>query len=203
MASVLEKRRSSPDRMRKWTIILGTLFLLALLTLYGLGPRIHATVRDRTEKILQTHFASKIEFCNFEVSLYPRVHVTISQLVLRHHGRTDVPSLIQVRAITMTANLITLLRAKPRIAFVQLHGLQIDTPLRKPGGEPLIQRTDQDLGKKYPAIIEEMRADDAIIVILRAQPEKPPREFPIHRLGSATSVLIAPPPFTQRSRTVC
>jgi hypothetical protein len=182
MASVLEKRKSSPDRMRKRTIILATLFLLAFLTLYGLGPRIHAMVRDRTEKILQTHFASKIEFSSFEVSLYPRVHVTISQLVLRHHGRTDVPPLIQVRAVTMTANLINLLRAKPRIAFVQLDGLQIHTPPRQPGGEPLIQRTDQNLGKKYPAIIEEMRADDAIIVILRAQPEKPPREFPIHRL---------------------
>src|SRR6202521_5697554 len=182
MASVLEKRKSSPDRMRKRTIILATLFLLAFLTLYGLGPRIHAMVRDRTEKILQTHFASKIEFSSFEVSLYPRVHVTISQLVLRHKGRTDIPPLIQARTVTMTATLINLLRAKPRIAFVQLDGLQIHMPPRQPGGEPLIQRTDQDLGKKYPAIIEEIRAADAILVILRAQPEKPPRKFPIHRL---------------------
>lgn len=182
MPSAPAKRESSPDRMRKWTIILGAVFLLALLTLYGLGPRIHAMLRDRTEKILQTHFASKIEFSHFDVSLYPRVHVTISQLVMRHHGRTDIPPLIQVRAISMNANLINLLRAKPRIAFVQLDGLQIHMPPRQPGGEPLIQRTEQDLGKKYPAIIEEMRADDATIVILRAQSEKPPREFPIHRL---------------------
>jgi hypothetical protein len=177
-----ETRESSAERMRKWTIILGAIFLLALSTLYRLGPRIHAMVLDRTEKILQTHFASKIEFSNFDVSLYPRIHVTISQLVLRHKGRTDIPPLIQARTVTMTATLINLLRAKPRIAFVQLDGLQIHMPPRQPGGEPLIQRTDQDLGKKYPAIIEEIRAADAILVILRAQPEKPPREFPIHRL---------------------
>jgi hypothetical protein len=175
-------RDGSPDSMRRWTFILGLVFLLALLTLYGLGPRIHAMVRDRAQRILQTHFASKVEFSNFDVSLYPHVQLTISQLILRHHGRTDIPPLIQVRAVTMTSNLINLLRAKPRIAFVKLDGLQIHMPPRQPGGEPLIQRTDQDLAKKYPALIEEMRADDAIIVILRAQPEKPPREFPIHHL---------------------
>jgi hypothetical protein len=147
-----------------------------------LGPRIHAMIRDRAQKILQTHFASNVEFSNFDVSLFPQVHVTISQLVLRHHGRTDIPALIQVRTVTMTANLVRLLRAKPCISLVQLDGLQIHIPPRQPGGESLVQKTDQDLEKKYPALIEEMRADDAIIVVFRGQPEKPPREFPIHRL---------------------
>jgi hypothetical protein len=168
--------------MHRWVVIPGAVVLLFLLTLYGLGPRIHAMVRDRTEKYLQAHFASKIEFSNFHVSLFPRLNVTISQLKLRHHGRTDLPPLIQVRAVSMGANLINLFRTKPRIAFVRLEGLQIHIPPRHPGGEPLIQQTDQDLGKRYPAIVEEMCADDALIVILRAQPEKPPREFPLHRL---------------------
>jgi hypothetical protein len=168
--------------MRKWTLILGFVFLSILLALWGLGSRIHAMVRERAQTILQTHFASKVEFSNFEVSLYPRARLTIRQLALRHHGRTDIPPLIQVRAVTMTANVINLLRAKPRIAFVDLEGLQIHIPPRQPGDDSLIQRTDRDLAQKYPALIEDMRADDAIIVILRAQPEKPPREFPIHRL---------------------
>jgi hypothetical protein len=82
----------------------------------------------------------------------------------------------------MSASLISLLQAKPRVALVKLDGFQIHTPPRKPGGAPLIQRTDQDLAEKYPAIIEELRADDAMIVVLRAQPKNPPREFPIHHL---------------------
>jgi hypothetical protein len=168
--------------MRKWTFILGFVFLLPLLTFYGLGPRIHARVLDRAQKALQTHFASNVEFSSFDVSFYPRVRVTIRHLVLRHHGRTDIPPLIQVRAVTMTSNLVDLLRAKPRITFVELEGLQIHIPPRQSGGESLIQRTDQDLAKKYPALIKEISADDAIIVILRAQPEKPSREFPIHHL---------------------
>jgi AsmA-like C-terminal region len=168
--------------MRKWMVILGAVFLVFVLALYGMRGRIHAMVRDRAEKILQTHFASTIEFSNFDVSLYPRVRLTISELVLRHHGRTDVPPLIQVRGVTITANLLKLMGAKPRIAFVQLESLQIRIPPRQPGDDPLIQRTDQDLEKKYPVIIEEMRADDATLAILRAQPDKPAREFPIHGL---------------------
>jgi hypothetical protein len=168
--------------MRKSIVILGAVILVLVLTLYGLGPSIRAMVRNRTEKILQADFASTLEFSNFDVSVYPRIHVTISDLVLRHKGQTDIPPLIQVRTLSMTANLTNLLRAKPRVAFVQLDGLQIHIPPRQPGGEPLIQRTDQDLAKKYPAIIEGLHADGATIVILRGQPDKPAREYPIHHL---------------------
>jgi hypothetical protein len=168
--------------MRKWTIIIGATFLLFLITLFGLAPTIHTMVRNRTERILRTHFESKVEFSDFEVSLLPRVHVTITGLVLRHKGRTDVTPLIQVREVSMYASLLSLLQIKPRISFVQLNGLQIHTPPRQPGDEPLIQRTDEDLAKRYPVLIRELRADDAVIVLLRAQPEKRPRVFPIHRL---------------------
>lgn len=176
------KRNGNQSALRKWTVSLGLIVVVALLALFGLRPRIHAMVRDRAQKILQTHFASKVEFSDFDVSLFPRVHVTINELVLRHHGRTDIPPLIQVRTVTMSASLISLFQAKPRIAFVNLDGLQIHTPPRQPGGTPLIQRTDQDLAEKYPAIIEELRADEAMIVVLQAQLGKPPREFPIHHL---------------------
>jgi hypothetical protein len=169
--------------MRKWIIIFGGVFLLLLITIYGLARRIHTMVRSRTERILQTHFESKVEFSDFEISLLPRVHVTISELVMRHKGRTDIPPLIQVREVSMYANPLSLWQIKPRISFMQLNGLQIHTPPRGPGDEPLIQRTDEDLAKKYPVLIRELRADDTIIVVLRAQRERPPREFPIHRLG--------------------
>jgi hypothetical protein len=123
-----------------------------------------------------------VEFSDFSVSLYPRVHVAIHHLVLRHRGRTDLPPLVEVREVLIDASVRSLAESKPTIKLVRLVGLQIHTPPRQRGGEPLISATDQDLQKKYPALIEEVSADDAVIVILRAQPGKPPREFPIHHL---------------------
>jgi len=163
--------------------IIATALLLVLLAIYGLRSRLDGVIRDRTERVLRTHFDSHVEFSDFAVSLFPRIHVTILGLVMRHKGRTDIPPLIQIQQVSMYANLRSLLQTKPRIGFVQLYGLQIHTPPREPGGDPLIQRTDQDLAKKYPVLIDELRADDAAIIVLRAEPEKPPRTFPIHYLS--------------------
>jgi hypothetical protein len=169
--------------MRKW-IVAGGAAVLFVLVVAGilLGPTLHRFVRDRTQKVLQTHFASTVEFSDFDVTMFPRLRVTITGLVLRHKGRTDIPPLIQVKTVSMYAQLPELLRPRPYISFVQLDGLQIHTPPRVPGGEPLIQKTDEELAKKYPVMIGEVRADDASIEVLRAQSDRPPREFPIHHL---------------------
>ena len=169
--------------MRKW-ILAGGAAILFVLVVAGtlLGPTLHRFVRDRTQKVLQTHFASTVEFTDFDVTMLPRLRVTITGLVLRHKGRTDIPPLIEVKTVLMYAQLAELLQPRPYISFVQLDGLQIHTPPRVPGGEPLIHKTDQDLAKKYPVLIGEVRADDASIEVLRAQSDKPPREFPIHHL---------------------
>jgi hypothetical protein len=169
--------------MRKW-IVAGGAAILSVLVVAGilLGPTLHRFVRDRTQKVLQTHFASTVEFSDFDVTLFPRLRVTITGLVLRHKGRTDIPPLIEVKTVSMYAQLGELLRPRPYISFVQLDGLQIHTPPRVPGGEPIIHKTDEDLAKKYSVRIGEVRADDASIEVLRAQSDRPPREFPIHHL---------------------
>lgn len=177
----VEIEHSRVDLMRKWIIAIGLVFLLLLIILYGLGPKIRIMARNRTEKILQKQIESQVEFSDFEVSLLPRIHVTITGLVMRHKGRKDIPPLIQVREVSIYTDLLSLLRIKPRIAVVELDGLQIHTPPRPSTGQPLIQRTDQELAK-YPVLIEEIRADDAIVVVLRTQPEKPGQEIPVHHL---------------------
>jgi hypothetical protein len=173
--------------MRKWVIgtvavIVAVVLLAPLIAVYVLGPKIHAELRSRVENVLRTHFESQVEISDFSVSLLPRVHVTITGLVLRHKGRTDIPPLIQVSKVSMDAEFMSLLRAQPHIAFVRLEGLQIHTPPREPGGAPLIHGTDQDLAQRYPVLIDRLVADDANIVVLRAQADKPPREFPIHHM---------------------
>jgi AsmA-like C-terminal region len=172
--------------MRKWIVITAAVLLVLLaapiVTLHVLAPRIHSYLRDRTEELLRARFASEVEISDFAVSLAPRVHITISGLILRHKGRTDIPPLVQVSKVSAYATLRSLLRRNPEITFVQLEGLRISTPPRVPGGPPLIHGTDQDLAAKYPVLVDELVADDADIVVLNGHPSKPPHEYPIHHL---------------------
>jgi hypothetical protein len=179
-----QEAKTSYAFRRRWVVVtvLVSCCLLVFIGMRECGPAAHALIRNRAAGFLQTHFQSQVQFSDFEVKLFPVIHVTISGLVMRHNGRTDIPPLFQVSKVSVYANLSNILRRKPRISLVELTGLQIDTPPRHPGGKPLLHGTDQDLAAKYPAVIDEIRADDAILVILRDNSDKPPSEFPLHHL---------------------
>jgi hypothetical protein len=173
--------------MRKWIVVAGTTVVAVLLvayivTLHVMAPRLRAMARKEVQQHLQAHFKSSVHFDDFEVTLYPRIHVVVWGLVLRHNGRTDIPPLIQVRRVSFYTTLSGLLRDRPEIGTVELDGLQIHTPPRTPGGPPLIHETDQNLAEKYPIVIREIRADDALFVLLRKDSDKPPNQFEIHHL---------------------
>src|ERR1700721_2183446 len=99
--------------MRKW-IVAGGAAVLCAVVVAGilLGPTLHNFIRARTEKVLETHFASSVEFSDFDVTLFPRLRVTITGLVLRHKGRIDIQPLIQVKTVSMYAPLAELLRPR-------------------------------------------------------------------------------------------
>ncbi len=139
-------------------------------------------IRNETVAYLRLRFHSDIEFKDFEISLKPGVHVVIDNVVMRHNGRTDVPPLIEVAKVSFYANISGLLQDKVTVSSVRLDGLQIHTPPRRPGGPPLIQRTDADLAKKFPVVIGEVIADDAVLVPLPKDPTRTTHPFYIHHL---------------------
>jgi hypothetical protein len=168
--------------VRTWVIsILALLFVAFLIALYAIAPTLHRVVRTRTEEYLRERFESSIQFKDFDVSVYPRIHVVIHELIMRHQGRTDIPPLIRIGAINIYANVGSLFSVRPTISQVILEGLRINTPPRHAGGEPLIHATDVNLSKKFPLTIARITADQANITILRTD-TKPPKQFEIHQL---------------------
>jgi hypothetical protein len=168
--------------VRKLLLIAGILAVLFAVGVYLASRRLPAYLHERAVQILSTHFKSDVGFTDFRVALFPRTQVIITGLTLRHDGRTDIPPLIQAKEIIVHAGLGDLLRPKMHITSVLLIGLQIYTPPHHPGDKPLLQKTDEDLSKKYPVVIDDIHADDALLVILRAQPGKKPEDFEIHHL---------------------
>lgn len=170
---------------RPWIIVgavLSTLVLLSLVVLFSFRGAIQKFVRHRTEAYLKARFQSDVEFKDFQVWVRPGVHVVVNGLTLRHKRRTDVPPLIEIRRVSFDTSLPGILGEKFRIHSVRLEGLQIHTPPRKPGEKPLISATDEDLAKKYPVVIDEIVADDAILEPLPKDQGKTLRPFFIHHV---------------------
>jgi hypothetical protein len=178
--------RINYSSLRKWVVssivVVGLLcFAGAIAGLYMLAPALHRIARTRTEEYLRERFKSSVQFTDFHVSVYPRIHLIIDGLVMRHEGRTDIPPLIQISTITIDANLASFLAARPVISHVTLDGLHINTPPHQPGGKPMIHGSQVDLSAKFPVTIARITADEALLVILRSD-TKPPHEFEIHQL---------------------
>ena len=135
--------RINYSSLRKWVVssivVVGLLcFAGAIAGLYVLAPALHRIARTRTEEYLRERFKSSVQFTDFHVSVYPRIHLIIDGLVMRHEGRTDIPPLIQINTITIDANLASFFAARPVISHVTLDGLHINTPPHQPGGKPMI-----------------------------------------------------------------
>ena len=187
-------------KTRKWAIVLGVAILFVCVVLvilaYALRPTLKTIAREIMESDLQRHFHGSVKFADFNVSVYPRVQVTVAELEIRHHDRTDIPPLVQIRKVTFDTSILTLLRRRPKIGTVVLEGLQIHTPPKHEGGPPLISGTDANLAAKFPVVIGQILADDALLVVLPSQPTKTPQEFAIHHLKLNNFSFDRPTNFT-------
>ena len=168
--------------MRRWLTVLLVLLVLCAVALIAFAPLIKSQIRARTEAYLRARFQSDVHFTHFDIYLFPRPKITIDGLTLRLKGRTDVAPLIQIQRVSFTASLPDVLRKRYTIESVQLDGLQIHIPPKGSGARPRISGTDVDLAKKYPILIKEIHATNGLLSILRDDPKKPPRDFPIQQV---------------------
>lgn len=174
--------------MRKWLLIGAAAVVVLFVTLWIVSvaivaPRLRNGARERTEAYLSKRFKSTVEIADFHLALFPRIRVEVDGIVLRHEGRTDIPPLIEIKKATFGANFGGLLGRKVDISLVQLEGLQIHTPPHEPDGAPMFKGTDQNLADKYPVVIHDIRAEDAMLVMLPKDAAKAPKEFEIHQLN--------------------
>jgi hypothetical protein len=172
-----------------WLIVAGCIVVVLaagfVAAVYALKPRLHQAIKQRVEAYMQSQFGSSVQYSEFHVALFPRIRMTIDGVVLRHHGRTDIPPLIEIRRIIVYASPAAFWGPWHEISRVRLEGLQIHTPPRTPEHDaPVTHGKHADLGRMYPFVIDETDADDALIVLLRkpADQDKPPNQFEVHQL---------------------
>ncbi len=186
--------------------LVGIIVLIAIT----LGLTVPGSVRTRLTAALGERFGGTVEMDNLRVSLFPRPRVSADGVVVRHMGRTDVPPLITVKAVSADAGIFGLLGRPLRLRYVHLEGLEINIPpkhgnddddaedaddqaddaLKRAEREAVTaaprradaQRSDES-GRESPLIVEDLLSERAMLRILRNTPGKRPREFSIERLS--------------------
>jgi AsmA-like C-terminal region len=171
--------------MKKKAAILSVLALISLLcglALVLVRPTIAVLLRNRIQSSLSEHFQSQVQFSDFDVSVFPMPNATVKGLTLSHHNRKDVPPLIQVDEVFISLHWLGLLGPRLHMTRVDLKGLTLTFPPKQHDTQPKTQGWGRELREKYSVFVEELNASDAQIILLRAQPEKKPLVFLLHRL---------------------
>lgn len=171
-------------RAARWTIVVvgGLLVLLAIIA--GAGSRT-AVLRQLVIDTLAERLDSQVQLEAFSVDIFPTVHVTGTNLIVRHKGRQDVPPLVSVKGFQLDGGLIGLLSRPRRFRTVSLSGLQINIP---PGfntkGDSSTSGTANDDQNYGPAavIVDVLNATDASLVLIPKRAGKEPKVFAVHQL---------------------
>lgn len=171
-------------RATRWAIVVvgGLLVLLAIIA--GAGSRT-AVLRQLVIDTLAERLDSQVQLEAFSVDIFPTVHVTGTNLVVRHKGRQDVPPLVSVKGFELDGGLIGLLSRPRRFSTVSLSGLQINIPPGfKAKGDSTADGTatdDQDYGPAA-VIVDVLKATDASLVLIPKRAGKEPKVFAVHQL---------------------
>jgi hypothetical protein len=172
-------------RVTRWAIAIvgGVLVLLAVIA--GGGSRT-ATLRQLVIDTLAERLDSEVQLETFSVDTFPTVHVTGTNLIIRHKGRKDVPPLVSVGSFELDGGLVGLFSRPRRFRTVSLTGLEINIPpeFRQDAGDGAAGTRSSDDGSDGPAaiVVGTLKAKDATLTLIPKRQGKEPRVFAVHSL---------------------
>ena len=160
--------------------------VLAALGLVAVRP---AHFRNQIVGALSEQLDSHVEIAELDGSIFPSLKLTGTGLVVRHHGRTDVPPLITLRRFSVEGSLLALVRRPIRIRDVRGDGLTIQIPPRGDRGHD----TRREL--KSPFVIEHLEATGAQLIMIPRRADRRPRVFQIHTVSLTSFAFDRQAPF--------
>ena len=157
--------------------IISVLLLLIAITLILVVRHIDPIVRSRAVAMLSNRFDSDVELRDLRVTLFPQLAIHGGGLILRHHGRTDVPPLIAIEKFSAEGKWSGLMGKPWHLSKVHLQGLSIHIPPREKRDSKKRSR-----GRDIPILVDELLSDNAELQLIPRNPEKLPHIFLIHKL---------------------
>lgn len=180
----------SLGRFKLWHVALIVFGLICCFVLAIAGGLLTPLVKRKLISTLREEYQSDVELRNLNVLLWPYPRASGDGLVLRLHGRTDIPPLIKLRHFDASAGWHNALLG--RIGSVRLQGLEVHISRRDADDQANPQ--EKHKGSKSPAsfVINTIVADNALVEILPRNPLKDPLDFPIFKLTMTDVALDRP-----------
>jgi hypothetical protein len=164
----------------RWVLGIAAFLVVGLgIGLYVLGSHLTPIVRNRALDMLRSRFDSEAEIRELDVSVWHGISVSGKGLMVRHHGRTDVPPLLEIAEFSGHMGWLALIDKPWHIQRVELKGLTIHIP-PKEKREPF--RDPKKKPRDIPVIVDELISNDSELDLLPGNPEKSIHQFLIHRL---------------------
>ncbi|HEY6214433.1 MAG TPA: hypothetical protein VIW45_19200, partial [Vicinamibacterales bacterium] len=170
---------------RRYRIILAIVAVTIVALAIGVASTVPVSseaAREKVIAVLAQKFDADVELGSLRLRVLPTLHAEGDDLVIRHKGRRDVPPLITVRHFSADSSALSLYRK--HLSTVRLEGLDIQIPPDHKRDRREGVATTGEVGRAAVRafVIDHLQSVGGRLVILRSQPEKPPRVWDIHRL---------------------
>jgi hypothetical protein len=183
---------------RKWWWLLvpaafALLLLLVATYVYFWPERVEDRVRQSITQALSDRFHSDVDLKTLRIRVFSAPNVTGEGLVLRYHGRTDVPPLLQVEKFSFSVGLGALLKPVKHISLLRVQNMLISIPPRHPTNTPSTPtNASQTLNHISNIEVDGVICDHTDIRILPKQAGKEPLDWDIHNLSLISAGVNKP-----------
>jgi len=176
MAEVQSLNERAVRKSRRWLIALLVVLAVIAGAMIWLGRYFSPLLRKQAIIMLSNRFDSEVEIGDFHASLW-NLQIQGGSLVIRHHGRRDVPPLITIDKFFADADLMEVFGKKWRIHKIKVQGLALQFPPRNQRDGKVVVK-----GRDIPVAVDEFVADNTRLVLIPSKPGKDPHVFDIHQL---------------------
>ena len=170
-----------PTTLRRSLIAAATIvFVVVSVSLLLLRP---GYLKKKAEQTLSGRLGLQVTIAELSVSIWPRPRVTVTGMVFIAPSQPDFPPFIAIDRAWADVGLFSAWRG--HVTAVHAEGLRISVPPapdRSAGaGNARMSRFGEG-GRGGDVIVDRLEAHDAVLTILRRDPDREPLEFRIHRL---------------------
>jgi len=173
--------------VRRWWWLLAPAGFFALLLavsvyVYFWPEGTENRIRLAVTAALSERFQSQVELASLKIKVFPILQVTGEGLLVRYHGRTDFPPLLQIQNFSFRGGLLGLLHRVKHIRLVRVQHMVINIPPRESNPNPAAANPLPRQPSSSEIIIDRVICNDMDLLIYPKKAEKGPLKWQIHNL---------------------